>query len=171
LGQKEEVVVVTQTQLIDELQDYEKELRQKLTNLEIDVEDALELYLAKRDDTEDLIEQGRRQDGKYRRKLFDEGLEGFREIQSGVMRKVRLDLPKLTNQQLLMECSKDLRTVSKEVGGILGGLTRWLSKWRGSPEAKLQARYFQAMTKLLTVLARQNQVLINVHQAQTNKST
>jgi hypothetical protein len=39
-----------------------------------------------------------------------------------------------------------------------------------NPNKKLQARYFQAMTKLLTVLARQNQVLINVHQAQTMKS-
>lgn len=120
----EETIVVTQGQLIRELQDYEKELMQKLTNLEVDVEEAMELYLAKRDETEDLIEQGRRQSGGYRRELFDEGLEGFREIQSGVMRKVRLDLPKLTNQQLLMECSKDLRTVRKEVGDVLGGLTR-----------------------------------------------
>jgi hypothetical protein len=128
---EKEVVVVTQSQLVRELDDYEKELKRKLTNLEIDVEDALELYLVKRDETEDLIEQGRRQDGKYRRGIFNEGLEGFRQIESGVMRRVRLDLPELTNQQLLMECSKDLRSVSKDVGGILGGLARWLAKWGG----------------------------------------
>jgi hypothetical protein len=167
----ENVIVVTQAQIIKELQDFEKELKQKLSNLEIDVEEAVELYLAKRDETEELIEQGRRQDGKYRRRLFDEGLEGFREIESGVLQRVRLDLPKLTNQQLLMECSKDLRSVSKEVGGILGGLTRWLAKWGGGTRGeKLQARYYQAMTKLLTVLARQNQVVINLLQVQSEKS-
>ena len=167
----QKTVVVTVDQLIGELQNYEKELKQKLMNLEIDVEEAVESYLAKRDETENLIEQGRRQDGKYRRKLFDEGLAGFREIESGVLQKVRLDLPKLTNNQLLAECSKDLRSVSKEVGGILGGLTRWLAKWGGGTrEEKLQARYYQAMTKLLTVLARQNQVVINLLQAQGKES-
>jgi hypothetical protein len=165
MTQKTEVVTVGQ--LMKELENYEKELKQKLVNLEIDVEEAVELYLAKRDETENLMEQGRRQDGKYRRKLFDEGLEGFREIESGVLQKVRLDLPKLSNQQLLMECSKDLRSVSKEVGGM----TRWLAKWGGGTrEEKLQARYYQAMTKLLTVLARQNQVVINLLQAQAKES-
>jgi hypothetical protein len=167
---EKEAVMVTQVQLMEELAAYEKELKQKLVNLEIDVEEALEMYLARRDETEGLIEHGRRLDGRYRRRLFDEALEGYREIQSGVLQKVRLDLPKLTSEQLLTECSKDLHTVDKEVGDILGELTRRLSKWKGSPELKLQARYFQAMTKLLTVLAKQNQVLINLHQEQGNKA-
>jgi hypothetical protein len=69
-----------------------------------------------------------------------------------------------------MECSKGLRSVSKEVGSILGGLTRWLAKWGGGTrEEKLQAKCFQAMTKLLTVLARQNQVVINLLQAQATR--
>ena len=128
----------------------------------MDVEEALEKYMLKRGETEDKIEELKRQNGKYRRKVFEEDLKGFGEIESGVVHKVRLDLPSLTNQELLIESSKDLWSVRKEVGGILGGLTRWFAKWGGgSKEVKLQARYFQAMTKLLTVLARQNQIIIN----------
>lgn len=155
-------------ELLKELNDFEDQLKKKLENKEIDVEEALEMYMVKRDEIEDRIEELKRQDGKYRRKVFEEDLKGFGEIESGVIHKVRLDLPKLTNEELLMECSKDLLSVRKEVGGILGGLTRWLAKWGGgSREEKLQARYFQAMTKLLTVIARQNQIIINLLQEQT----
>ena len=151
-----------------ELDEYEKYLKKSLEKTEIDVEEALEKYLVKRGDIEDKIEDLKRQNGKYRRKVFEEDLKGFGEIESGVVQKVRLDLPKLTNQELLIESSKDLWSVRKEVGGVLGGLTRWLAKWGGgSKEVKLQARYFQAMTKLLTVMARQNQIIINLLQEQT----
>jgi hypothetical protein len=127
-------------------------------------------YMRRRDNIESKIETLKRQNGKYRRKVFEEDLKGFGEIESGVVHKVRLDLPKLTNQELLIESSKDLWSVRKEVGGVLGGLTRWFAKWGGgSKEVKLQARYFQAMTKLLTVLARQNQIIINLLQEQSNE--
>lgn len=156
---------MSENDLRKELDNFEKELRKKLEDKEIDVEEALDEYMVKRDEIEDKIEEWKRQNGKYRRQVFEEDLKGFGEIESGVVHKVRLDLPKLTNQELLIECSKDLWSVRKEVGGILGGLTRWFAKWgKGSQEAKLQARYFQAMTKLLTVLARQNQIMINLLQ-------
>ncbi|WXG44210.1 MAG: hypothetical protein WED04_09275 [Promethearchaeati archaeon SRVP18_Atabeyarchaeia-1] len=161
----EDVVLVTQADLLRELANFEKELKQKLSSLQIDVEDALELYLAKRDEIEDLIEHGRRLNGKYRVKLFDESLEGLREVGAGVIQKARLDLPRLKDQELLAECSKDLHDISKEAGGVLSGLTRSLGKvGSGSKEAGLQASYLQAMTKLLAVLARQNQVVINILQ-------
>jgi len=159
---------LSESDLRKELENIEKELKKKLENKQIDVEEALDEYMVKRDETEDKIEELKRQNGKYRRQVFEEDLKGFGEIESGVVHKVRLDLPKLTNQELLIECSKDLWSVRKEVGGILGGLTRWFAKWGGgTKEAKLQARYFQAMTKLLTVLARQNQIMINLIQEQS----
>jgi hypothetical protein len=162
----EKVSVASQEELVGVLESFERDLKRRLLTLEIDVEEALDLYLVKRDETEELVEQGLRQNGKYRVKLFNEGLEGFREIETGVLRRVRLDLPKLTNQELLIESSKELRTVSKDIGGILGGLTRWLAKYgAGTKEEKLQARYYQAMTKLLAVLARQNQIVINTLQS------
>jgi len=161
---------LSENDLRKELDDYEKDLKKKLEKKEIDVEEALDQYMVKRDEIEDKIEELKRQDGKYRRKVFEEDLKGFGEIESGVVHKVKLDLPKLTNQELLIECSKDLYSVRKEVGGILGGLMRWTAKWGGgSKEAKLQARYFQAMTKLLTVSARQNQIIINLLQEQMSK--
>lgn len=159
---------MSEKDLRKELDNFEKELKKKLENKEIDVEEALDAYMVKRDEIEDKIEELKRQDGKYRRQVFEEDLKGFGEIESGVVHKVRLDLPKLTNEELLVECSKDLWSVRKEVGGILGGLTRWFAKWgAGSRELKLQARYYQAMTKLLTVIARQNQIIINLLQEQT----
>jgi hypothetical protein len=162
----EKVSVASQEELVGVLESFERDLKRRLLTLEIDVEEALDLYLVKRDETEELIEQGLRQNGKYRVKLFNEALEGFREIETGVLRRVRLDLPQLTNQELLIECSKDLRTVSKDIGGILGGLTRWLAKYgAGTKEEKLEARYYHAMTKLLAVLARQNQIVINTLQS------
>lgn len=161
---------MSESNLRKELENFENDLKKKLENKQIDVEEALEQYMVKRDDVEDKIEELKRQDGKYRRKVFEEDLKGFGEIESGVVHKVRLDLPKLTNQELLIESSKDLWSVRKEVGGILGGLTRWFAKWGGgSQETKLQARYFQAMTKLLTVSARQNQIMINLLQEQAKK--
>jgi hypothetical protein len=161
---------LSESDLRKELDNFEKELKKKLENKEIDVEEALDQYMVKRDEIEDKIEEWKRQNGKYRRQVFEEDVKGFSEIESGVVHKVRLDLPKLTNEELLIECSKDLWSVRKEVGGILGGLTRWFAKWGGkSQEAKLQARYFQAMTKLLTVLARQNQIMINLVQEQSRK--
>jgi hypothetical protein len=162
----EKVSAVGQNQLVAVLESYERDLKRRLSTLEIDVEEALDLYLEKREETEELIEQELRQNGKYRVKLFNDSLEGFREIETGVLRRVRLDLQKLTNQDLLLESSKDLRTVTKDIGGILGGLTRWLAKYgAGTKEEKLQARYYQAMTKLLTVMTRQNQIVINILQS------
>lgn len=162
----EKASAVGQNELVAVLESFERDLKRRLSTLEIDVEEALDLYLAKREETEELIEQELRQNGRYRVKLFNESLEGFREIETGVLRRVRLDLQKLTNQELLIESSKDLRTVTKDIGGILGGLTRWLAKYgAGTKEEKLQARYYQAMTKLLTVLARQNQIVINILQS------
>ena len=161
---------MSEKDLKKELDDFEKKLKSDLENRKIDVEDALEQYMIRRDEIEEKIEDLKRRDGYYRRKVFEEDVKAFGEIESGVVQKVRLDLPKLTNQELLMESSKDLRSVRKEVGGALGGLTRWFAKWGGgSQEVKLQARYFQAMTKLLTVMARQNQVIINLLQEQANK--
>ena len=160
---EKEVILVTQSDLLRELASFEKELKQKLSNLEIDVEEAVDQYMNKRDEIEDLIEHGRRLNGKYRIKLFDESLQGLREVESGIPRNVKLDLPKETDKELLTECSKDLQSIKNELGGILGGLTQSLSKLgNGSKEDKLQARYYQAMTKLLTVLARQNQIVINI---------
>jgi hypothetical protein len=162
----EKVSAVGQNQLVAVLESFERDLKRRLSTLEIDVEEALDLYLEKREETEELIEQELRQNGKYRVKLFNDSLEGFREIETGVLRRVRLDLQKLTNQDLLLESSKDLRTVTKDIGGILGGLTRWLAKYgAGTKEEKLQARYYQAMTKLLTVMTRQNQIVINILQS------
>lgn len=159
----EKIPGVSKDELIAVLESYERDLKRRLSTLEIDVEEAVDLYLSKREETEELIEHGLRQNGRYRVKLFDESLEGFREIETGILRGVRLDLQKLTNQELLNESSKDLRTITKDLGGILGGLTRWLAKYgAGTKEEKLQARYYQAMTKLLTVLARQNQMVINI---------
>jgi hypothetical protein len=163
MSDKEEVILVTQTDLLRELASFEKELKQKLSSLELDVEEALEQYMAKRDEIEDLIEHGRRLNGKYRIKLFDESLQGLREIETGIPRNVQLDLPKQTDKELLTECSKDLNSIKKELNGILGGLTQSLAKFgSGNKEDKLQARYYQAMTKLLTVLTRQNQIVINI---------
>jgi hypothetical protein len=163
LNEKEEVVLVTQTDLLRELASFEKELKQKLSNLEIDVEEALEQYMAKRDEIEDLIEHGRRLNGKYRLRLFDESLQGLREMETGIPRNVHLDLPKQTDKELLSECSNDLHSIRKELGGILGGLTQSLAKLGSSAkEDRLQARYYQTMTKLLIVLARQNQIVINI---------
>jgi len=148
-----------------ELDNFEKELKRMLERKEIDVEEAVEQYLQKRNEIEDRIETLKREDGKYRRKVFKEELKGLGEIESGVIHKVKLDLLKLSNKELLLECSKDLWSVRKEVGGILGGLTRWFAKWTGASKMeKLSARYYQAMTKLLTILARQNQVIINLLQ-------
>jgi hypothetical protein len=161
---------LSERDLKKELETFENDLKRKLENKQIDVEEALEQYMIKRDQVEDKIEELKREDGRYRRRVFEEDLKGFGEIESGVVHKVRLDLPKLTNQELLVESSKDLWSVRKEVGGVLGGLTRWFAKWGGgSQEIKLQARYFQAMTKLLTVTARQNQIMINLLQEQANK--
>jgi hypothetical protein len=171
----ENIQDVSQEELVAVLESYERELKRRLSTLEIDVEEAVDLYLAKRDETEELIERGLRQNGRYRVKLFDESLIGFREIETGTLRGLRLDLQKLTNEELLIESSRDLRTITKDLGGILGGLTRWLTKYgTGTKEEKLQARYYQAMTKLLTVLARQNQMVINILQsieAQAHSST
>jgi hypothetical protein len=165
LNEKEEVVLVTQADLLRELASFERELKQKLLSLDIDVEEALEQYVAKRDEIEDLIEHGRRLNGKYRVKLFDESLVGLREVEAGIPRNVKLDLPKQTDKDLLTECSKDMQSMRKELGGILGGLTQSLAKLGGgSKENKLQTRYYQTMTKLLTILARQNQVVINILQ-------
>jgi hypothetical protein len=162
----EKIPHVSQDELISVLESYERDLKRRLSTLEIDVEEAVDLYLTKRDETEELIERGLRQNGRYRVKLFDDSLVGLREIETGVLRGLRLDLQKLTNEELLLDSSRDLRTITKDLGGILGGLTRWLSKYgAGTKEEKLQARYYQAMTKLLTVLARQNQMVINILQS------
>jgi hypothetical protein len=160
---EKEVVLVTQTDLLRELSNFEKELKQKLSNLEIDVEEALDQYVAKRDEIGDLIEHGRRLNGKYRVKLFDESLQGLREVEAGIPRGEKLDIPKQADKDLLAECSKDLQSIKNELGGILGGLTQSLARSSsGGKENKLQVRYYQVMTKLLAVLARQNQIVINI---------
>jgi hypothetical protein len=160
---EKEVVLVTQSDLLRELASFEKELKQKLANLEIDVEEAVDQYVAKRDEIEDMIEHARRLNGKYRVKLFDESVQGLREMQAGIPQNVKLDLPKLADKELLTECSKDLQSIRKELGGVLGGLTQSLARSAaGGKEDRLQARYHQAMTKLLSVLARQNQLVINI---------
>lgn len=154
---------MNENDLKKELKQYEKELKNQLRNKQIDIEDAMEQYLRKRDDVENQIETLKRENGKYREKAFEEELKGIGEIESGVLHKVRIDLPKLTNNELYLECTKDLWSVRKEVGGVLGGLTRWLAKWGGGSKLeKLSARYYQAITKLLTVQARQNQIIINL---------
>lgn len=148
-------------ELKKELEQMEKVLRQKLKNKEIDVEEAMDQYFEKRLDIENKIEELARHNGKYREKIFKENIEALGEIESGVISKVRIDIHNMEPEELLFENVKDLRSVRKEVGGRLGGFTRWMKKWKGGhPLSRLQARYFQAITKLLTISVRQNQRII-----------
>lgn len=152
---------MSEKELKKELEQVEEDLREKLKNKEIDVEDAMEQYFEKRTEIENRIEELNRQDGKYRENIFKENVEAMGEIESGIISKVRIDVHNMTSEELTLESIKDLRSVRKEVGGRLGGFTRWMRKWRGGhPLARLQARYFQAMTKLLTICVRQNQIMI-----------
>lgn len=146
-----------------ELEQTEKDLRQKLKNKEIDVEEAMEQYFEKRVEIENAIEEFCREDGKYREKVFKENIEALGEIESGIVSKVRIDIHNMASEELTFENIKDLRSVRKEVGGRLGGFTRWMRKWKGGhPLARLQARYFQALTKLQTISVRQNQRIIQL---------
>ena len=153
--------MVSQKDLKKELEQTEKDLRQKLKNKEIDVEEAMEQYFEKRTEIENQIEELARQDGKYRERIFKENIEALGDVESGVISKVRIDVHNMASEELVLENVKDLRSVRKEVGGRLGGFTRWMKKWKGGhPLARLQARYFQAMTKLLTISVRQDQIII-----------
>jgi hypothetical protein len=71
--------------------------------------------MIKQDKILDEIEESKRQDGKYRQKVFEEDLKGFSEIESGVVHKVRIDIPKIKTQELFivfkgfMECKERSR--------------------------------------------------------------
>lgn len=145
-----------------ELEQAEKMLREKLKKKEIDVEEAMDIYFDKRIEIETKIEELKRQNGRYREDIFKENIKAMGEIESGIISKVRIDVHNMTDEELIIESIKDLRSVRKEVGGRLGGFVRWWRKWRGGHAlAPLQSRYFQALTKLLTVSVRQNQIIIN----------
>jgi len=152
---------LSEKELKKELDQTMKELMEKLKNKEIDVEEAMDLYFEKRIEIENKIEELKRQNGKYRAQIFKENVEALGEIESGVISKVRIDIHNMTPEELILENIKDLRSIRKEVGGRLGGFIRWWRKWRGGhPLARLQSRYFQALTKILTINVRQNQIII-----------
>jgi len=138
---------LSENELKRELHDLEEDLKKKLERNEVDPDEAVDIYLEKQAEVEAKIEMLKRQDGKYRRKLFEDNVKAFQAIQAGVIGKTRLDIHNMTLKEITLENLKDLRRVRNAVTG-------W--KFLRTNEET----FLNAMVKLLLVSVRQNQMLI-----------
>jgi len=138
---------LSESQLRKELHELEETLKKQLERKEIDSDEAIDIYLEKQAETEAKIEMLKREDGKYRRKLFEENVKAFQTLQAGIIGKTRLDIQNMTIKEIALENLKDLRRVRNAVTG-------W--KFLKTNEET----FLNAIVKLLLVSIRQNQVLI-----------
>ncbi len=130
-----------------ELKELEDALGRKLENKEIDPDDAIDTYIEKQAEVEAQIEMLRREDGKYRRKLFEENIKGLQTLKAGVIGKTRLDIQNMTPREIILENMKDLTRIRQAVTG-----------WKFL--TKNEETFLNAIVKLLLVSVRQNQMLI-----------
>jgi len=138
---------MSERDLRKELQELEDTLKKKLEKKEIDPDDAIDTYLEKQAEVEARIEMLKREDGKYRRKVFEESIKGLQEIKAGVVGKTRLDIQNMTPREIILENMKDLRRVRQAVTG-----------WKFLREN--EEIFLNAIVKLLLVSIRQNQMLV-----------
>lgn len=138
---------MSEKDLRNELKELENNLRKKLENKEIDPDDAVDAYLEKQAEVEAQIEMLKREDGKYRRKLFEENIKGLQMLKAGVIGKTRLDIQNMTAREIILENVKDLRRIRAAITG-----------WKFLREN--EEIFLNAIVKLLLVSVRQNQLLV-----------
>ena len=138
------IETVSERDLTKELDNFRKELEEKVGNKEISIEEAVANYIEKKDDIDAQIELLRREDKNYLKRSFNTAIAGFKKIEKGYADKARLDIQNLTLQEMILENAKDLRRAKDGLGAFLAD----------------EKTMYRSMIRMLIVLAQQNQIII-----------